>query len=59
MFFFRAEKKNLMSLMSVDTVDGFRNPKHSPVDMVNITLVSGVYTSQVVSRISEPSTVVV
>ena len=48
-----------MSLMSVDTVDGFRNPKHSPVDMVNITLVSGVYTSQVVSRISEPSTVVV
>ena len=36
------------------TVDG-RNP--APVDMVNILLITGFYTSQVVSRISEPSTV--
>ena len=38
----------------IDTLDG-RNP--APVDMVNIPLFTGFYTSQVVSRISEPSTV--
>ncbi len=31
--------------------------RRSPVDMVNIPLFTGFYTSQVVSRISEPSTV--
>ncbi len=33
----------------IDTLDG-RNP--APVDMVNIPLFTGFYTSQVVSRIS-------
>ena len=37
------------------TVDG-RNP--APVDMENLPLFTGFYLSQVVSRISEPSTIV-
>ncbi len=35
--------------VDVDTVDG-RNP--APVDMVNIPLFTGIFTSQVVSQIS-------
>ena len=46
----------LGSLCLSDTVDG-RNPKQ-PVDMVNIPLFTGFYTSQVVGLgISEPSTI--
>ena len=40
--------------MTWHTVDG-RNP--APADIVNIPLFTGCYTSQVVSRISEPPTV--
>ena len=38
------------------TVDG-SEIREKPVDMVNIPLFTGFHTSQVVSRISEPSTV--
>ena len=42
------------AILQYSTVDG-RNP--APVDMVNIPLITGFHTCQVVSRISEPSTV--
>ena len=44
----------VMALLIGVTVDGKNS---APVDMVNILLFTGFYTCQVVSRISEPSTV--